>query len=634
MTSSYDEVYASWKADPQAFWAKAAEEIDWYKKWDAVLDDSNPPFYRWFPGAEVNTCYNAIDRHVERGRADQLAVIYDSPVTNTVRKYTYRELRDEVARFAGALVNQGVTKGDRVIIYMPMVPEALISMMACARIGAIHSVVFGGFAANELATRIDDAKPKLIISASCGIEVNRVIPYKPLLDESIEIASEKPEKCIILQRPQLEASMIEGRDVDWADVMADAEPVDCVPVAATDPLYILYTSGTTGIPKGVVRDNGGHLVALKWTMKNIYGVEPGEVYWAASDVGWVVGHSYIIYAPLFHGCTTVLYEGKPVGTPDPGAFWRVIADHKIPVMFTAPTAFRAIKREDPKGEYLKKYDLSHFRTLFLAGERSDPDTLNWAGNMLGVPVIDHWWQTETAWAITANPAGIELLPIKPGSASVPMPGYDLRVLDDEGNEVENGVIGSIVIKLPMAPGNLPTLWQKDDRFVESYLSAFPGHYATADAGYKDDDGYLWIMARTDDIINVAGHRLSTGAMEGALSEHPDVAECAVIGVADELKGEVPLGMVVLKAGVDRAHSDIVKELINHVREKIGPVASFKTATVVKRLPKTRSGKTLRGTMKRIADGIPYNMPPTIDDPVILDEITESLAELGYPKQPA
>ncbi|HMR67884.1 MAG TPA: AMP-binding protein, partial [Anaerolineae bacterium] len=405
-------------------------------------------------------------------------------------------------------------------------------------------------------------------------------------------------------------------------------------VAATDPLYILYTSGTTGIPKGVVRDNGGHLVALKWTMKNIYGVEPGEVYWAASDVGWVVGHSYIIYAPLFHGCTTVLYEGKPVGTPDPGAFWRVIADHKIPVMFTAPTAFRAIKREDPKGEYLKKYDLSHFRTLFLAGERSDPDTLNWAGNMLGVPVIDHWWQTETAWAITANPAGIELLPIKPGSASVPMPGYDLRVLDDEGNEVENGVIGSIVIKLPMAPGNLPTLWQKDDRFVESYLSAFPGHYATADAGYKDDDGYLWIMARTDDIINVAGHRLSTGAMEGALSEHPDVAECAVIGVADELKGEVPLGMVVLKAGVDRAHSDIVKELINHVREKIGPVASFKTATVVKRLPKTRSGKTLRGTMKRIADGIPYNMPPTIDDPVILDEITESLAELGYPKQPA
>lgn len=634
MTSSYDEVYASWKADPQAFWAKAAEEIDWYKKWDAVLDDSNPPFYRWFPGAEVNTCYNAIDRHVERGRADQLAVIYDSPVTNTVRKYTYRELRDEVARFAGALVNQGVTKGDRVIIYMPMVPEALISMMACARIGAIHSVVFGGFAANELATRIDDAKPKLIISASCGIEVNRVIPYKPLLDESIEIASEKPEKCIILQRPQLEASMIEGRDVDWTDVMADAEPVDCVPVAATDPLYILYTSGTTGIPKGVVRDNGGHLVALKWTMKNIYGVEPGEVYWAASDVGWVVGHSYIIYAPLFHGCTTVMYEGKPVGTPDPGAFWRVIADHKIPVMFTAPTAFRAIKREDPKGEYLKKYDLSHFRTLFLAGERSDPDTLNWAGNMLGVPVIDHWWQTETAWAITANPAGIELLPIKPGSASVPMPGYDLRVLDDEGNEVDDGVIGSIVIKLPMAPGNLPTLWQKDDRFVESYLSAFPGHYATADAGYKDEDGYLWIMARTDDIINVAGHRLSTGAMEGALSEHPDVAECAVIGVADELKGEVPLGMVVLKAGVDRAHSDIVKELINHVREKIGPVASFKTATVVKRLPKTRSGKTLRGTMKRIADGIPYNMPPTIDDPVILDEITESLAELGYPKQPA
>lgn len=634
MTRSYAEVYGSWKADPQGFWAKAAEEIDWYKKWDAVLDESNPPFYRWFPGAEVNTCYNAIDRHVERGRADQLAIIYDSPVTNSVRKYTYRELQNEVARFAGALGNQGVTKGDRVIVYMPMVPEALIVMLACARIGAIHSVVFGGFAANELATRIDDAKPKLIVSASCGIEVNKVIPYKPLLDESIELAQFKPEKCIILQRPQLEAPMIAGRDVDWTEAMAGAEPVDCVPVAATDPLYILYTSGTTGIPKGVVRDNGGHLVALKWTMKNIYNVEPGEVYWAASDVGWVVGHSYIVYAPLFHGCTTIVYEGKPVGTPDPGAFWRVISDHGVGVLFTAPTAFRAIKREDPKGEYLKKYDLKNFRTLFLAGERSDPDTLNWAGNLLGVPVIDHWWQTETAWAITANPVGIELLPVKPGSASVPMPGYDLRVLDDGGHEVDDGVIGSIVIKLPMAPGNLPTLWQKDDRFVESYLSAFPGHYTTADAGYKDEDGYLWIMARTDDIINVAGHRLSTGAMEGALSEHPDVAECAVIGVADELKGEIPLGMVVLKAGVDRAHSDIIKELINHVRDKIGPVASFKTATVVKRLPKTRSGKTLRGTMKRIADGIPYNMPPTIDDPVILDEITESLAELGYPRQPA
>jgi propionyl-CoA synthetase len=634
MTRSYAEVYGSWKADPQGFWAKAAEEIDWYKKWDAVLDDSNPPFYRWFPGAEVNTCYNAIDRHVERGRADQLAIIYDSPVTNSVRKYTYRELQNEVARFAGALGNQGVTKGDRVIVYMPMVPEALIVMLACARIGAIHSVVFGGFAANELATRIDDAKPKLIVSASCGIEVNKVIPYKPLLDESIELAQFKPEKCIILQRPQLEAPMIAGRDVDWTEAMAGAELVDCVPVAATDPLYILYTSGTTGIPKGVVRDNGGHLVALKWTMKNIYNVEPGEVYWAASDVGWVVGHSYIVYAPLFHGCTTIVYEGKPVGTPDPGAFWRVISDHGVGVLFTAPTAFRAIKREDPKGEYLKKYDLKNFRTLFLAGERSDPDTLNWAGNLLGVPVIDHWWQTETAWAITANPVGIELLPVKPGSASVPMPGYDLRVLDDGGHEVDDGVIGSIVIKLPMAPGNLPTLWQKDDRFVESYLSAFPGHYITADAGYKDEDGYLWIMARTDDIINVAGHRLSTGAMEGALSEHPDVAECAVIGVADELKGEIPLGMVVLKAGVDRSHSDIIKELINHVRDKIGPVASFKTATVVKRLPKTRSGKTLRGTMKRIADGIPYNMPPTIDDPVILDEITESLAELGYPRQPA
>ncbi|MCB9079846.1 MAG: propionyl-CoA synthetase [Anaerolineaceae bacterium] len=632
MAGSFDQVYASWKADPQGFWAKAAEEIDWYEKWDKVLDDSNPPFYRWFPGAVVNTCYNAIDRHVEQGRADQLALIYDSPVTGTVKKYTYSELKDEVARFAGVLKGQGVEKGDRVIVYMPMVPEAAIAMLACARIGAIHSVVFGGFASNELATRINDAAPKVIISASCGIEGSRVIPYKPLLDEAIDISSAKPQSCIIFQRPQVTAELVEGRDYSWSELMEKAEPADCVPVAATDPLYILYTSGTTGVPKGVVRDNGGHLVALKWSMKNIYNVNPGDVYWAASDVGWVVGHSYIVYAPLFHGCTTIFYEGKPVGTPDPGAFWRVISDYNVSALFTAPTAFRAIKREDPNGEYLKKYDLGKFHTLFLAGERSDPDTLSWAGNMLGVPVIDHWWQTETGWSITANCTGIELLPIKPGSATKPVPGYDLQVLDEEGNQVDSGTIGSIVIKLPMAPGNLPTLWNNDEGYVKSYLSGFPGYYTTADAGYIDQDGYVWIMARTDDIINVAGHRLSTGGMEGVLSDHPDVAECAVIGVADQLKGELPLGMVVLKAGVARPDEDIIKELVKMVRQEIGAVASFKLAVVVQRLPKTRSGKTLRGTMKKIADGVEYKMPPTIDDPAILGEIAEALATLGYPKQ--
>ncbi|HRV90793.1 MAG TPA: propionyl-CoA synthetase [Anaerolineae bacterium] len=632
MAGSFDQVYAEWKTDPQGFWAKAAEDIDWYEKWDKVLDDSNPPFYRWFPGAVVNTCYNAIDRHVENGRADQLALIYDSPVTGTVKKYTYSELKDEVARFAGVLKGQGVEKGDRVIIYMPMVPEAAIAMLACARIGAIHSVVFGGFASNELATRINDAAPKVIVSASCGIETNRVIPYKPLLDEAIDIAAAKPESCVIFQRPQVTAELVEGRDYDWGELMEKAEPADCVPVAATDPLYILYTSGTTGVPKGVIRDNGGHLVALKWSMKNIYNVDPGDVYWAASDVGWVVGHSYIVYAPLFHGCTTIFYEGKPVGTPDPGAFWRVISDYNVSALFTAPTAFRAIKREDPNGEYLKKYDLGKFHTLFLAGERSDPDTLSWAGNMLGVPVIDHWWQTETGWSITANCTGIELLPIKPGSATKPVPGYDLQVLDEEGNQVDSGTIGSIVIKLPMAPGNLPTLWNNDEGYVKSYLSAFPGYYSTADAGYIDQDGYVWIMARTDDIINVAGHRLSTGGMEGVLSDHPDIAECAVIGVSDQLKGEVPLGMVVLKAGVARPDEDIIKELVQMVREEIGAVASFKQAIVVKRLPKTRSGKTLRGTMKKIADGVDYKMPPTIDDPAILGEIAEALATLGYPKQ--
>ncbi|HEX9923786.1 MAG TPA: propionyl-CoA synthetase [Anaerolineae bacterium] len=630
MSSLYEQTYVRSLKDPNGFWADAAEDVHWYRKWDKVLDDSRPPFYRWFQGGLVNTCYNALDLHVENGRADQLALIYDSPVTGTVKTFTYRELLDQVARFAGVLAGQGIEKGDRVIIYMPMVPEAAIAMLACARIGAVHSVVFGGFAANELATRIDDAKPRLIVSGSCGIEVGRVIEYKPLLDKAIELASFKPEHCIMFQRPQAQASMVAGRDLDWAEQMAGAEPVDCVPVAATDPLYILYTSGTTGIPKGVVRDNGGHLVALKWSMKNVYGVDAGEVYWAASDVGWVVGHSYIVYAPLFKGCTTILYEGKPVGTPDPGAFWRVISQHGVRVLFTAPTAFRAIKRDDPNGDYLRKYDLSRFRMLFLAGERCDPDTLLWAWDQLGVPVIDHWWQTETGWPVGANSVGLGMLPVKPGSCTRPVPGYNIHVLDENDKEAAPGQIGSIAIKLPLPPGCLPTLWHNDEGFRASYLSAHPGYYLTADAGYKDEDGYLWIMSRTDDIINVAGHRLSTGAMEEVLASHPEVAECAVLGVADELKGEVPVGTVVLKAGVDRSHAEIVRELVQMVREKIGPVASFKVATVVKRLPKTRSGKILRGTMKKIADGEEYRLPATIDDPVILDEITEAFAELGYP----
>jgi propionyl-CoA synthetase len=636
--SAYDKVYARWQDAPESFWAELAEAVHWYKKWDKILDASRPPFYRWFTGGMVNTCYNALDRHVEQGRGNQPALIYDSPVTGTIKTFSYRELLDEVARFAGVLVRQGIQKGDRVIIYMPMVPEAVIAMLACARVGVIHSVVFGGFAAHELASRINDAQPKLIISASCGIEVGRVVPYKPLVDKGIEIASVKPERCIILQRPQEKASMIAGRDLDWSEVMADAKPADCVPVAATDPLYILYTSGTTGLPKGIVRDNGGHLVALKWSMKNIYGVEPGEVFWTASDVGWVVGHSYIVYAPLFNGNTTVLYEGKPVGTPDPGAFWRVISQHRVGVLFTAPTAFRAIKREDPNGDYMRKHDLSCFRTLFLAGERCDPDTLLWAEKQLGVPIIDHWWQTETGWPIGANCIGLGMLPVKPGSCTKPVPGYDVRALGDDGQELSGGQIGNIVIKLPLPPGCLPTLWNNDEGFQKSYLNRYSGYYLTADAGYKDEDGYLWIMSRTDDIINVAGHRLSTGAMEEVLASHPDVAECAVVGVADAIKGEIPLGFIVLKAGLRRPHDEIVTEVIEMVRERIGPVASFKVASVVKRLPKTRSGKILRGTIKKIADGVDYRVPPTIDDPVILDEVTTDLAALGYPgslsKKPA
>ena len=629
--SLYDQIYQRSLQDPEGYWGELAEELHWHKRWDKVLDDSRAPFYRWFAGGELNTCYNALDLHIEQGRGDQLALIYDSPVTATVQKVTYTELRDQVAKLAGAIQAQGVSKGDRVIIYMPMIPQAVMAMLACARVGAIHSVVFGGFAANELATRINDAKPKLMLSASCGIEGSRVIKYKPLLDAAIEQASHKPSGCIILQRPQAEAGLIAGRDVDWEQATSSAAPADCVPVAATDPLYILYTSGTTGQPKGVVRDNGGHAVALKWSMQNIYNVKPGEVFWAASDVGWVVGHSYICYAPLLAGCTTVVYEGKPVGTPDPGAFWRVISDHKISTLFTAPTAFRAIKKEDPSAEYLKKYDLGGFRALFLAGERCDPDTLAWAEEILQVPVVDHWWQTETGWAIAANCLGIEKLPVKPGSPTRAVPGYDVQVLDESGQQVPAGDMGSIAIKLPLPPGCLPTLWQNDERYKSSYLSTYPGYYLTGDAGYIDADGYIFIMSRIDDVINVAGHRLSTGAMEEVLSAHPDIAECAVIGPEDQLKGQLPLGMVVLKAGVDRPNADICKELVQSVRDKIGPVAAFKNVVVVQRLPKTRSGKVLRGTMKQIADSVEYKVPATIDDPAILDEITTALRGLGYAK---
>ncbi len=626
----YREVYERSLADPEGFWGEAAGGIDWDRAPQTVLDDSTPPFYRWFPDGQLNTCYNALDRHVDGGRADQLALVYDSPVTGEVRRYTFRELRDEVATFAGALRRLGVERGDRVIIYMPMVPEAAIAMLACARIGAIHSVVFGGFASNELAARIDDATPRVIVSASCGIEPGRFVDYKSLLDGAIDIAAHTPECCVVLQRPQLEAPLTPGRDSTWREAVDGAPPADCVPVAATDPLYILYTSGTTGEPKGIVRDNGGHAVALNWSMRNIYGVDPGEVYWAASDVGWVVGHSYIVYAPLINGNTTVLFEGKPVGTPDPGTFWRVISDHGVGVLFTAPTAFRAIRREDPEAEHVRKHDLSGFKALFLAGERCDPDTLEWAQTTLKVPVIDHWWQTETGWPACANPLGIELLPVKPGSPTVPVPGYDIRVLDEDGEELPDGEIGAIVIKLPLPPGTLPTLWNADDRYLAAYLERFPGHYLTGDAGVVDTDGYLHVLSRVDDIINVAGHRLSTGAMEEVLAAHPDVAECAVIGVADELKGQLPVGFVVLQAGVERPSAEIVDEVVAMVRERIGPVAAFRRAVVVDRLPKTRSGKVLRATMRQIADGVEFKVPATIDDTAILDEITAALAGIGYP----
>lgn len=624
--SNYAETYARWKSNPIEFWAEAAEKVDWVRRWDAVLDSSREPFHRWFSGGVLNTCFNAVDRHIPT-RGDQKALIYDSPVAKTVRTLTYRELRDEVALCAGALRGLGVAKGDRVLIFMPNIPEAVITMLACARLGAVHSVVFGGFASTELAARIDDARPTVIVWASCGIEPTKLIEYQPLLDGALRVASHQPRATVVFQRPQAPAVALAGRDHEWQTLMATATPVDeCVPVLATDPLYILYTSGTTGRPKGVVRDNGGHAVALTWSMPNIYDVHPGEVYWAASDIGWQVGHSYIVYGPLLTGCTTILYEGKPVGTPDAGAFWRVIADHGAKVLFTAPTAFRAIKRTDPNGEFVKTHDLSKFRTLFLAGERADPDTIKWAERLLGVPVIDHWWQTETGWPVCANPVGLGIWPVKYGSTGLSMPGYDVRVLDPDGREKPRGEIGNVVIRLPLPPGCLPTLWDNDEGYVESYLQEFPGYYKTADAGFQDDDGYVSIMGRTDDIINVAGHRLSTGGMEEVIASHQDVAECAVVGVHDPLKGQVPVGLMVLKAGVTREPARIVAEVIGMVRERVGPVAAFKRALIVEQLPKTRSGKILRASIRAIADGQPFSIPATIDDPAVLDHIRTVLRD--------
>ncbi|CUH75204.1 propionate-CoA ligase PrpE [Tropicibacter naphthalenivorans] len=627
----YQDVYDSWKSNPEGFWMEAAEAISWDKKPSKALSDLGDHMYEWFADGMVNTCYNAVDRHVEAGRGEQTAIIYDSPITHTKREISYVELRNRVANLAGALRAKGIEKGDRVIIYMPMIPEALEAMLACARLGAVHSVVFGGFAANELAVRIDDAKPKAIIAASCGMEPGRVVHYKPLLDGAIDLAEHKPDFCVIFQREQEVAQLVEGRDFNWHGFQYGVEPADCVPVEGNHPAYILYTSGTTGQPKGVVRPTGGHLVALNWTMKNVYNVDPGDVFWAASDVGWVVGHSYICYGPLIHGNTTIVFEGKPVGTPDAGTFWRVISEHKVKTFFTAPTAFRAVKREDPKGEYVKKYDLSCLDQVFLAGERADPDTIVWAQEQLQKPIIDHWWQTEIGYPAVCNPVGIELLPVKLGSPSVPLPGFDMQVLDEGGNPLPAGELGAIAAKLPLPPGTLPTLWNADDRFRKSYLTTFPGYYETGDAGMIDEDGYVYIMARTDDVINVAGHRLSTGGMEEVLSGHPDVAECAVIGVTDQLKGQLPLGFLCLNAGCNREHAEIVAECVKLVREKIGPVAAFKLACVVDRLPKTRSGKILRATMVKIADNEEFKMPATIDDPAILDEIREALQTLGYAK---
>lgn len=626
---TYRALYQSWETDPEAFWMKAADHIDWDRAPSYALDARNAPLYEWYPDAMVNTCFNAVDRHVIAGKGAQAAIIYDSPITGQKDTISYADLRDKTARLAGALRAKGITKGDRVIIYMSMVPEAIVAMLACTRIGAIHSVVFGGFAANELAVRIDDAKPKAILATSCGIEPGRVIAYKPLIDAAIEQSEHSPETVVILQREQQTAALEHSRDCDWDAVQEGVEPAECVPVEGMHPAYILYTSGTTGAPKGVVRPTAGHLVALHWSMKNIYNVDPGDVFWAASDVGWVVGHSYICYAPLIHGNTTIVFEGKPVGTPDAGTFWRVMSEHNVRSFFTAPTAFRAIKREDPKGAFKAKYDLSGLRALYLAGERADPDTINWAQDLLGVPVIDHWWQTETGWTIAGNPLGIEALPIKIGSPSVAMPGYEVHILDEAGNRQPENTLGAIAIKLPLPPGTLPTLWNAEERYQSSYLTTFPGYYETGDAGIVDEDGYLYIMARTDDVINVAGHRLSTGAMEEVLANHPDVAECAMIGVSDQLKGQLPLGFLCLSNGVNRPHSEIVAECVQMMRDVIGPVAAFKLAVVIKRLPKTRSGKILRATMVKIADSEAFKMPATIDDPDILDEIKEALQSLGY-----
>ncbi len=627
----YREIYAAWQADPEQFWMQAAEAIDWVQKPSKALFDDQAPIYEWFADGLVNSCWNAVDRHVLAGRGDQIAIMHESPITHSTKGITYKQLQDRVASLAGALRMRGVEKGDRVIIYMPMIPEALEAMLACARLGAVHSVVFGGFAATELAVRIDDCQPKAIIAASCGLEPNRVVHYKPLLDAAIDQAAHKPEFCVIFQREQEVAKLVEGRDFSWHGFQYGVKPAECVPVEGNHPAYILYTSGTTGQPKGVVRHTAGHLVALQWSMENIYNIGPGDRFWAASDVGWVVGHSYICYGPLVAGAMTLVFEGKPVGTPHPGVFWRIIQNHRIKSFFTAPTALRAIRREDPDGEWIRRYKLHDLQALFLAGERADPDTVKWAQDHLGIPVVDHWWQTETGWAIAANPIGIETLPTKLGSPSVPMPGYDVQVLDEGGNPVAPGTLGAIAIRLPLPPGTLPTLWNAEGRFRKSYLEHFPGYYETGDAGYIDDDGYLYIMARTDDVINVAGHRLSTGAMEEVLASHPAVAECAVIGVADSLKGQSPLGFLCLKAGVTAPHDQVVKDVVKMVRDKIGPVAAFKSACVVDRLPKTRSGKILRATMARIADGAEYKMPATIDDPAVLDEIGAALAKLGYPE---
>lgn len=624
---SYKKIYQSWKEDQLKFWQIQSEGIDWEKKPQKILDDSNLPFYKWFPDGRLNTCYNAIDRHVLSGKGNQTAIIYDSPVTNIKKKISYKQLQGQIIQFSGALKKLGVSKGDRVIIYMPMIPEAIIAMLACARIGAIHSVVFGGFASTELATRIDDCQPKLIVSASCGHEVNKIIKYKPLLDKAVELAKHKVEKCIIFQRESHQAPLNTGQDIDWNEAIKNVPSPEPLPVEANHPLYILYTSGTTGKPKGVVRDNGGHAVSLNWSMKNIYDVEPGDVYWAASDIGWVVGHSYIVYAPLIYGCTSVLFEGKPIGTPDAGTFWRIISEYKVSVLFTAPTALRAVKRDDPNGDFIKKHDLSSLKSLFLAGERADPDTVSWLENKLKIPIIDHWWQTETGWPVASNPMGIEALPIKKGSPTVAMPGYNINVLSEDKIEVERGALGAISIKLPLPPGSLPTLWNADERYIESYLTSFPGYYETGDAGYQDEDGYLYIMSRTDDVINVAGHRLSTGAMEEVLSNHQDVAECAVIGVSDELKGQVPMGLVCLNKGCNKSYETISKEIIALVRNEIGPVASFKLVAIVPALPKTRSGKILRSTIRKIADKTEWEMPATVDDPMVFQDIEKAIDAL-------